>query len=135
MELEVKTVDRKFSFKKAERLCEKKSIGQLFKTGRSFFYYPFKVVFLPLNEQADYPAKILISVPKRNFKKAVDRNRLKRLIREAYRKNKHLLYNEEKEQPLLYLISFIYTATQLLDYQTIEKKIILALQQISTEEK
>ncbi len=135
MELEIKTAGRKYSFKKAERLCEKKSIGQLFKTGRSFFHYPFKVVFLPLNEQANYPAKILISVPKRNFKRAVDRNRLKRLIREAYRKNKHLLYGEGKDQSSVYLISFIYTATQLLDYQTIEKKIILALQQISTEEK
>jgi len=77
----------KQTFKKGERLSSEKSIATLFAEGDSFFQYPFKVVYK--KEQSTYPfsVQLLISVSKRNFKKAVDRNKIKRLIREAYRKS------------------------------------------------
>lgn len=121
----------KQTFCKEERLSEEKLIDQLFKEGKSFFQFPFKVVFLPMEDAVPYHAKILISVPKRNFKKAVDRNHIKRLIREAYRKNKFILDKGNKDQ--LYLIGFIYTTARQLTYQEIEKKIILVLQQLKQE--
>ena len=78
----------KFTFKKSERLSQKKSIQELFDKGSSFYLYPFKVFFIP-SEAPDH--QILISVPKNIFKRAVDRNTIKRRIREGYRLNKSKL--------------------------------------------
>ena len=135
MTLETETNGLRQTFKKEERLFEKKLIDRLFKEGNNFFQFPFKVIYLRLDEPAVYPAKILISVPKRNFKRAVDRNRIKRLIREAYRKNKFILNTTEQkeEKSKLVVIGFIYTARRLVSYIEIEKKIIIALQQLKQE--
>src|SRR3712207_7886162 len=62
-------------------------------TSKSFSIFPIRIVYMPL-EEAKQPASILISVSKRKFKRAVRRNRVKRQIREAYRRNKHLLTDE-----------------------------------------
>ncbi len=123
----------KQTFTKQERLYEKKLMHQLFKGGNSFFVFPFKVFYVVLDQAAPYPAKVLISVPKRNFKRAVDRNRIKRLVREAYRKNKALLLSpgKDSEKPnRTYLIGLIYTPKVHMDYAEIERKIILILQQL-----
>jgi len=107
---------------------------QLFKGGDSFFVFPFKVFYVIVdNKEAPYPAKVLISVPKRNFKRAVDRNRIKRLVREAYRKNKALLVSDDENKKRargMYLIGLIYTPKVHMDYAEIERKIILILQQL-----
>jgi ribonuclease P protein component len=106
-------------------------IQQLFKEGSSFFKHPFKVVYLPVERNDGPRARILVTVPKRNFKKAVDRNRIKRLVREAYRKNKQLLspeYATPEKQTLL--IGFIYTGKTLPEYQEVEQKLILILQEL-----
>ena len=92
---------------KAERLSSKIIIDKLFSTGKAFNHAPFKVVWLQTTEDS-VPAQILISVPKRLFKRAVDRNRLKRLIREGYRKNKHLLYDQLNGKKILFM--FIFTS-------------------------
>ena len=80
-------------FSKAERLCSKKLIERLFGgEGKSFPAFPLRVVYMPLSEEevaAD--VSILVSVPKKRFKRAVKRNRVKRQVREAYRRNKHIL--------------------------------------------
>ena len=122
----------KQTFTKEERLYEKKLLEQLFKDGKSFFIFPFKVFVFPLKTTAKYPAKVLISVPKRNFKRAVDRNRIKRLVREAYRHNKYILWPPGKKAGCIYplLIGLIYTAKVHLDYEEVERKIILILQQL-----
>lgn len=102
-------------FPKAEKLCSRTQTEQLFAERRSVFLYPFKVLFLPTSAEQHFP-KVLISVPKRRFRRAVDRNRIKRLIREVYRLEKeagkaHLMginalaivYVGKEELPLAYL--------------------------------
>jgi ribonuclease P protein component len=84
---------RSHTFSKAERLCSKRLIERLFGgEGKSFPAFPLRVVYMPLTEEemaAD--VSILVSVPKKRFKRAVKRNRVKRQVREAYRRNKHIL--------------------------------------------
>ncbi|RLD88056.1 MAG: ribonuclease P protein component [Bacteroidetes bacterium] len=117
-------------FKKEERLHSKKRIGELFSDGESFFIYPFKVVYHIAPEPSDYPVQLLISVSKNKFKQAVKRNRVKRLIREAYRKNKSTLYLQQNNTGGTLLIGLIYVANTIMDYHQIEKKIILILQRL-----
>ncbi len=118
------------TFKKEERLCNKKTIESLFKKGKASFAYPFNVKWT--NNQSDnkFPAQILIIVPKRNFKKAVDRNRLKRIIREAYRKNKSILYQTLVFKNVNIAFALIYTEKEILKYKLIEDKIIITLQRL-----
>ena len=117
------------TFPKAERLSSKVVIDKLFETGKPFNCSPFKVIWLETTEN-ESPVQILISVPKRLFKRAVDRNRLKRLIREAYRKNKYLLYNQLKEKKML--VMFIFTSRTILEYKEVEEKMIVTLQRLIT---
>ncbi len=118
------------TFRKNERLYHKKSIDELFSIGQSFYVYPFKIIWVKSKEKSDRPARILISVPKRNFKKAVDRNRLKRLIKEAYRKRKTDLYQYLLNNKSELNFSIIYTASKKLTYNELEEKISLALNRL-----
>jgi len=81
----------KYTFKKEERLCNKRFLNSLFQSGSSFILYPYKVSFAKSSHHLPFPAQVVISVPKRRFRKAVDRNLIKRRIREAYRLQKQLL--------------------------------------------
>ena len=120
----------KNTFKKAERLSKKKHIQELFDKGSSFYSYPFKTFFLPSKELNPKPEfhQVLISVPKRYFKKAVDRNLLKRRIREAYRLNKSILGDSDK-----LLIAYIYISKEILAYAEIEKKLVAGLVKLSAK--
>jgi ribonuclease P protein component len=109
-----------FSLKKHEILRSKKSIKELFENGSSFFLYPFKVHFLPNPDSQNN--QVLFSVSKRNFKKAVDRNLLRRRIREAYRLNKNILTTDQKE-PFSLSIALIYISKFKLPYNEIEDKL------------
>lgn len=110
---------------KGERLCSKKAIEQLFSGGaKSLSAFPLRAVFMTVERTEDStPVSILISVSKKKFKRAVKRNRMKRLIREAYRKNKHGLVRlvEEKGQRLV--IAFIYLDNELHTAEDIENKV------------
>src|SRR5689334_22335657 len=106
-----------FSFTKAERLSSKKLIQELFNKGSSFYLHPFKIVILASNDFES--SQLLISVPKSNFKKAVDRNTVKRRIREGYRLNKSILPSDKK-----FLIAYIYSAKEILPSAVIHQKII-----------
>ena len=112
-----------FTLSKQERLKSKKIIGQLFnKEGQSFAVYPFRVIWLKTTLDSSFPMQFAVSVPKRRFKKAVDRNHLKRQIREAYRLNKipACEYLEAKEQQVAFMI--LYTGKGKIPYIEIEKK-------------
>jgi ribonuclease P protein component len=119
------------SFKKEERLCNKRLIEQLFHNGSSFHLYPFRVTFLSSKEIL-VPAQVLIAVPKRRFKRAVDRNLLKRRIREGYRINKRdLLYDFLDQQQAKVLFSIQYVGKEIHDFSFIEiklKEVLLKLQ-------
>jgi len=81
----------KYTFKKEERLCNKRFLNDLFQSGSSFILYPYKVSFTKSTHLLPFPAQVVISVPKRRFKKATDRNLIKRRMREAYRLQKQVL--------------------------------------------
>lgn len=111
-----------FTFKKEERLSSRKQIGELIDKGSSFFLYPFRIVWLEVDTPSTYPAQLLISVSKKRFKRAVDRNRIKRLIREAYRLQKEeALYSwyRSSNKTLLMMVSYtgktIFTAKEVAD--------------------
>ena len=106
------------TLKKPEILRGKKVIADLFEQGRSFQLYPFKVVNRKVEMGTLPPHRILVSVPKRHFKRAVDRNKLKRRIREAYRHNKQYL---DPEKPLIF--AYIYLSKEILPYHQIEGKL------------
>ena len=115
---------------KTERLDKKKVIDKMFSGGaRSFSVFPLRVVYLP--EELEAPVSILVSVSKRRFKRAVKRNRVKRQIREAYRKNKHGLLQalQDKEQQLA--VAFIYLSDRLTDSMEIEERMKIALARIT----
>jgi ribonuclease P protein component len=111
--------------RKTERLCSQKAIGELFKSGKVLKQFPFKVVYTycPYNQS---PAKIVISVPKKIHKRAVKRNFIRRRIKEAYRLNKHLLY-DAIEQGITLNVMFIYVSPNISNYAEIEKKLIQTL--------
>lgn len=116
------------NLRKSERLNRKILIDKMFMGGssRSFSVFPLRVVYMPAENQEE-PVSILISVSKRRFKRAVKRNRVKRQIRESYRKNKAELsrFMVEKEQNLA--VAFIYLSDQLISSAEIEAKIKLLL--------
>ena len=113
-----KDVVNRFSLKKAERLNSKKLIDKLFIEGESILQYPLKMVFLKTEPTVDYPAQTAFTVSKKLFKRAVHRNRIKRLLREAYRLNKNTLYNALKTEQLAVFI--IYIGKELPEYAQIE---------------
>ena len=124
----------KQAFKKSERLHSKKLISKLFEEGKTFIIYPFKVVYLEQISDTTSPVQVLVSVSRRNFKKATDRNKVKRLIRESYRKNKTRLPSHNSAYDKQLLIGLIYTANTILTYNEIERKIILILQRLNEQD-
>jgi len=118
-------------FPKSEKLRLKSLIESLFKEGKSFFIYPFKVLHLQAPEMQACN-QVLITVSSKKFKKAVDRNKLKRRIREAYRLNKHTLTDSFAAGRHL-LIGYIYVGNEILDFDSIESKLKKTLDRLYSE--
>lgn len=119
------------TFRKAERLNKKKLIDRLFQEGKSLYVNPIKCYSIEIQEKSSSRIQILIAVPKRNIKRAVDRNLIKRRIREAYRLNKHSLIRKLDENDTNLLLAFVYTDRSLKDYKTIENAVKLYIQKYS----
>lgn len=113
----------RFTFGKEEKLKSRKQIERLFAEGNMVKEFPILMKFLKIDDN-DFPIKAAFSVPKRNFKLAVDRNRIKRLLRETYRLNKYILLNNIEGN---YVIMFIYTDKSEWNYTDLEEKMILLL--------
>lgn len=130
--------DRRFSFSKEERICSKILIEQLFTSGkaRSMTAFPLRMVYMETCRQADVPqVRVLISVSKRHFRHAVDRNHVKRQLREAYRLNKHILLDVLKKQPEREIdIALIWSDSRLYDSDVIAKRVRNLLQRLGEKE-
>lgn len=111
---------------KSERLTNKTLFEELLSSNFSFIQYPFRMIAKESSRTGDYPARIAISVSKKKFKHAVDRNRLKRLTREAFRCNKNLLYNAVVPGKTIDIL-FVYLDTRIASFPKVEKALQSAL--------
>ncbi|MCF8453520.1 MAG: ribonuclease P protein component [Pedobacter sp.] len=112
-----------YSFKKEERLCNVKLIEKLFTDGSSFLVYPFRIVWLSELSDSVHPVQVLISVPKKRFKRAVDRNLIKRRIREVYRLHKsEYLYPFLNEHSAGLILGITYIGNEIGEYAFLDKK-------------
>lgn len=117
-----------YRFPKQEKLKSRKTIDKLFSDRKSYTQYPLKVFFVP-HEKIHQAA---FSVPKRNYKHAVDRNRIKRQIREAYRLNKSILHNHTEQN---YAMLFLFIGKEKPKYSALEKSMVLLLKKLSSQKK
>lgn len=107
----------RYTLGKEEKLKSKILIENLFAQGERVKSFPLQLIFLPINHHAAFPIKVGFSVPKKNVKLAVKRNRIKRLMREVYRTNK-FLFSEKINQP--YIFMFIYIGNEEISYADLE---------------
>ena len=122
------------TFKKSERQCSRILMDHLFQgDNRTASSYPIRAVFLPVEEAVQKGVSILISVPKKRFHDAVDRNRVKRQIREAYRKNKHALVEQVAQSGRGLLVAFIYVSAEIESTEYVEKRVVRLLDKIGAE--
>jgi ribonuclease P protein component len=113
-----------FSFPKSERLCRKKSIDQIFESGKNVFNYPIKAIYtISPPAEGDIPCQVLFVVPKKKFKRAVHRNAIRRKIREAYRLNKQTLIDWCLINKKVLRITFIFIASEEVNYNIITESI------------
>ena len=123
------------SFKKAEHLKSRKSIELLFNEGESIFNYPVKAVWhcSKIDHTQKANVKAGFSVSTRKYKRAVDRNRIKRIMREAYRLNKAELHELVQNSNLQMQLMFIYVSDKKLAFAEIQDVIIITLDRLKTE--
>ena len=125
-----------FQLGKSARLSNKKVISDIFKKGNSLFTYPIKLLFVPSDPnpglQDHWNIQVAFSVSKKNFKSSVDRNKIKRLCREAYRIQSRAIFNPTEN--LNFRMTFIYIGKQIEPYSTVEKAFKKLLFQIKEAE-
>ena len=109
-----------YTFHKSERLKSRKTISLLFQKGRTIRKHPLRVRWVCVDHDGIFPVQATFSIPKRLVPKAVNRNAIKRKIKEAYRLHKHLLYNAIEENDKKYALIFIYQNKTIPDYHEIE---------------
>ena len=111
---------QRFFLGKKERLCSEKEIELLFSSGERFIAFPLQVVYR-LTDKRETAASVLFSVSKKRFKRAVHRNRIKRLMRERFRLNKHPLYDLLENKEMSISVAFIFVDKEPPDYFLVEK--------------
>ncbi|MEX0968300.1 MAG: ribonuclease P protein component [Bacteroidia bacterium] len=118
------------TFSKEERLCSNKIIERLLdrQQNSSVFIFPILFAWIETPLPGRFPTQVLISVPRRRFRKAHDRNLLKRRLREAYRLHKHQLYDFLRNRQMQVALLVMYNSNELHDYSFIEEKLISAFE-------
>ena len=126
---------KQFTLGKEERLKSRKQIEQLFDKGKSFVVAPFRIYFIVNSESPiqkdESRLKFGTGVSAKNFKKAVDRNRIKRLTREAWRLQKNEIREKTSETQKQLNVFFIYTGKELPDFTTVKEKVAIALKKLA----
>ena len=107
-----------FQYSKKNKLKSTKLINRLFSEGKSVAVFPLRMVFIKL-EQDNATNRVGVSVSKKNFRKAVDRNRIKRLLREAYRLNQNQIFNNSSSA---YALMILYLGKDMANFSSVEKK-------------
>ena len=118
---------KKFKFPKTQKLKSEKSINELFEKGHSLSLPPLRVLWKLNSDTSSSLPKATFSASKKNFKRAVDRNLLKRRLREAYRLNKEILLMNSSKPPAGLEIMFLYTSHEIQPYHNIESSLIALL--------
>lgn len=123
----------RFTLSKEERICSKKLINELFTgNGRSMTAFPLRVVFMKRTIVDDQPrAAMLVSVPKRYFKHAVDRNRVKRQVREAFRRNKSIITQNLTDGHEAVAMAFVWLTDEKFPSSEVENRMVRLLTRIS----
>lgn len=123
----------RFTLSKEERICSKKLINELFTgNGRSMTAFPVRVVFMKRTIVDDQPrAAMLVSVPKRYFKHAVDRNRVKRQVREAFRRNKSIITQNLTDDHEAVAMAFVWLTDEKFPSSEVENRMVRLLARIS----
>ena len=126
-------MSKQFTLGKNERLKSRKQIEQLFAEGKSFVVNPFRVYYVVKGQLSIVNGSVQfgVGVSNRNFKKAVDRNRIKRLTREAWRLQKNELKERLKKINKQLNVFFIYTGKELPDFATVKDKVAVALKKLA----
>jgi len=128
-------LDNQFTLKKTERISLQKEIDCLFKQGNAFISYPLRVVYLEQKPSSEALIAVLVSAPKKKFKRAVKRNRMKRLIREAYRQKKGSLIRHCQENESGLLIAFLFIGNELCLWKEMEAAMEKALDTLKEKTK
>ncbi|QNM87128.1 ribonuclease P protein component [Polaribacter pectinis] len=119
---------------KQERLKSRKLIEKLYQEGNSVKTFPLRMMYIQTTHTSDFPCQVGVSVPKRNFKLAVHRNRIKRLMRETYRLQKQIVYNN-LDEPYVFMISYLgreeWTYEEL--YKKMEKLLTLFINEVKNK--
>ncbi len=118
------------TFPKSQRLYSHTDLQWMFSKGQSFYFYPFVCYYNIVYNANKFESKVAVSVSKKRFKHAVDRNKIKRLVREAYRHNKHLIYSTLQHENMELHVVFVYTERKILSYYFINKKLILLINKL-----
>lgn len=121
------------SFGKEYKLCSKILIDKLFQEGKRVRNFPFSISYLQGDFQFSAPFQVLISVPKRQFKKAHDRNFVKRRIREIIRKNKEMITNHQQADNNKIVLSIVFNFNQVTTFVEMEQKLLHALKMLSSK--
>jgi len=124
-------VSKKFTLGKHERLKSRKQIDELFAQGNNFYQPPLKVFYLCKKAEAEGAGvKMGVAVSSKNFKRAVNRNRIKRLVREAYRLQKPEFANEVTTSGKQLAVFFVYTSKELINFAAVHETMKLILQRL-----
>ncbi|MBC7722691.1 MAG: ribonuclease P protein component [Pedobacter sp.] len=118
------------TFNKQEKLKSRKLTKQLFAEGKSFLVFPIKVVYLPITEAVNFPIKIGVSASSKTFKNAVDRNRIKRVLKEQYRLNKLPLHQHIIATKQQIAVFFIFIDKTLPQKGLVEKKMPIIINKL-----